>query len=244
MSAGDGIVNLRGAPAGAPPRAKAARPAATPPAAIEPIDGDPTLDGGMWPNTTRILPWMLAAFLVMLWIIPFDSASLPVHLPFESKLDRVVIIGISFVWLASLLVGGRTAPKLRSSPLNWAVGGFLLAAILSILVNVDQLVNLNELSLSVKKLALLLGYVLFYFLVTSIIRPAEVPAFVTFAIGLACITAIGTIIEYRTGLNVFFEWGAKILGPVGLHIDPKPPDDPFGRSRRSPARPSTAWSSR
>ena len=229
MSAGDGIVNLRGAPAGAPPRANAARRAATPPAAIEPTDGDPTLDGGMWPNTTRILPWMLAAFLVMLWVVPFDSASLPVHLPFESKLDRVVIIGITFVWLASLLVGGRTAPKLRSSPLNWAVGGFLLAAIVSILVNVDQLVNLNELSLSVKKLALLLGYVLFYFLVTSIIRPAEVPAFVTFAIGLACITAIGTIIEYRTGLNVFFEWGAKILGPVGLHIDPKPPDDPFGR---------------
>ena len=49
---------------------------------------------------------MLAAFLVMLWIVPFDSASLPVHLPFESKLDRVVIIGISFVWLASLLVAG------------------------------------------------------------------------------------------------------------------------------------------
>ena len=171
---------------------------------------------------------MLAAFLVMLWIVPFDSASLPVHLPFESKLDRVVIIGISFVWLASLLVGGRTAPKLRSSPLNWAVGGFLLAAIVSILVNVDQLVNLDELSLSVKKLALLLGYVLFYFLVTSIIRPAEVPAFVTFVIGLACITAIGTIIEYRTGLNVFFEWGAKILAPIGLTIDPQPPDDPFG----------------
>ena len=79
---------------------------------------------------------------------PFDSASLPVHLPFESKLDRVVIIAITFVWLGALLVGGRTAPKLRSSPLNWAVGAFVLAAVTSILVNASQLVNLDELSLS------------------------------------------------------------------------------------------------
>ena len=97
-------------------------------------------------------------------------------------------------------------------------------------MNAGHLANLDELSLSVKKLALLLGYVLFYFLVTSILRPAEVPAFVTLVIGLACITAVGTIIEYRTGLNVFFVWGAKILGPVGLALDPQPPDDPFGRA--------------
>jgi polysaccharide biosynthesis protein PslJ len=183
-----------------------------------------------WPHTTRVLPWLLAAFLVMLWLVPFDSASLPVNLPFESKLDRVVIIVIAFVWLAALLVGGRSMPKLRSSPLNWAVGGFLVAAVTSILVNASQLVNLDELSLSVKKLALLLGYVLFYFLVTSILRPSEVRAFVTLVIGLACITAIGTIVEYRTGFNVFFDWGAKILGPVGLALDPQPPDDPFGRA--------------
>ena len=194
------------------------------------VPQDAMADGGAWPHTTRVLPWMLAAFLVMLWLVPFDSASLPVHLPFESKLDRVVIIGIAFVWVAALLVGGRTMPRLRSSPLNWAVGGFLLAAVTSIVVNAGHLANLDELSLSVKKLALLLGYVLFYFLVTSILRPAEVPAFVTLVIGLACITAVGTIIEYRTGLNVFFVWGAKILGPVGLALDPQPPDDPFGRA--------------
>jgi O-antigen ligase len=187
------------------------------------------LAGGTWPRTNRVLPWLLAAFIVMVWIVPFDSVTLPVKLPFESKLDRVVIGAIAFVWIASLLAGGRAAPRLRSSPLNWAVGGFLAAAIASIVVNASQLVNLDELSLSVKKLALLVGYVLFYFLVTSIVRPSEVRAFVTLVIVLGCITAIGTIVEYRTGLNVFFEWGAKVM-PAGLAIDPQPPDDPFGRA--------------
>jgi polysaccharide biosynthesis protein PslJ len=222
MSAGDAVVGLpprrlreRADGAGAETRTEAT-------AVADRLDA--------WPHTTRVLPWLLAGFLVMLWLVPFDSASLPVNLPFESKLDRVVIIVIAFVWLAALLVGGRSMPKLRSSPLNWAVGGFLVAAVTSILVNASQLVNLDELSLSVKKLALLLGYVLFYFLVTSILRPSEVRAFVTLVIGLACITAIGTIVEYRTGFNVFFDWGAKILGPVGLALDPQPPDDPFGRA--------------
>jgi polysaccharide biosynthesis protein PslJ len=187
-------------------------------------------DGGAWPHTTRVLPWSLAAFLVMLWLVPFDSASLPVHLPFESKLDRVALILISFVWLAALLVGGRGMPRFRRSPLNWAVGGFLVVAVTSILVNASRLANLDELSLSVKKLALLLGYVLFYFLVTSILRPREVRPFVTLTIALACITAIGTIVQYRTGTNLFFTWGAKALGPFGLTIDPPPAGDRFGRA--------------
>ncbi len=239
MSAGDGVFDFRRGVPGAPPRRRAPRTtrggggddggARTAIAAVARAD-DAAADGGTWPRTTRVLPWMLAAFLAMVWLVPFDSASLPVHLPFESKLDRVVIILMAFVWLAALLVGGRAAPKLRSSPLNWAIGLFLLVAVASILANHSQLVNLDEFSLAMKKLALLLGWVLFYFLVTSILRPREVSAFVTFMIGLACITAIGTIIEYRTGFNVFFEWGAKVLNPVGLHIDPQPPDDPFGRA--------------
>jgi O-antigen ligase len=229
MSAGDGYVELPGGIG----RTKGARRRDVPRAA----DGPPAEaiavaidDGGAWPRTNRVLPWLVAAFLVMLWLVPFDSASLPVHLPFESKLDRVVLIVIAFFWLAALLVGGKAMPKLRSSPLNWAVGAFLAATILSILVNANQLANLNELSLSVKKLALLLGYVLFYFLVTTIVRPSEVRAFVTLTIGLACITAIGTIIQYRTGTNLFFSWADKLLGPLGFSIDGPPTGDRFSRA--------------
>src|SRR6185312_5414230 len=118
MSAGDGVFDFRRGVPGAPSRRRAPRTTRGGGgddggtrigiAAVARTD-DAAADGGTWPRTTRVLPWMLAAFLAMVWLVPFDSASLPVHLPFESKLDRVVIILMAFVWLAALLVGGRAA---------------------------------------------------------------------------------------------------------------------------------------
>ena len=38
----------------------------------------------VWPHTTRALPWALAGFLTMVWLVPFDSISLPVSLPLDT----------------------------------------------------------------------------------------------------------------------------------------------------------------
>ena len=48
-------------------------------------------DPGIWPHTTRILPWLAAAFLLMLWLVPFDSITAPFSLGADSKLDRVAL---------------------------------------------------------------------------------------------------------------------------------------------------------
>ena len=32
--------------------------------------------GGDWPHTTRVLPWMIAGFIVMLWLVPFNTVEL------------------------------------------------------------------------------------------------------------------------------------------------------------------------
>jgi len=39
------------------------------------------------------LPWGLAGFLVMLWLLPFDSVDLPIPLPLDAKLDRPLLLG-------------------------------------------------------------------------------------------------------------------------------------------------------
>ena len=222
MSTGETIITLPRGRAEAPPR----RPEPAAATRTEAIERDA---GGTWPNTTRVLPWSVAAFLVLVWLVPFDSMTLPVKLPFESNLDRVFLAGIVFMWLAAALTNGATRPRLPGSILNWALGAFLIAALISVILNVEELAILNELTLSVKKLALLVGYVAFFFLVASIIRPAEVPAFVTFILGLACVAALGTIVEYRMDYNVFFQGEAQIL-PGSLSIAPQPADDPFGRA--------------
>jgi hypothetical protein len=165
----------------------------------------------------------------MVFLVPFDAMTLPVHLPFNGTLDRAVVGVMALIWIAAALAAGRFAPRFVRSPLNWAVGGFLGAAILSVAANAPRLVLLGEFQTSLKKIALLVVFVAFYLLVTSIVRPSEVRPFVSLVIGLSCLTALGTIVEYRTGLNVFFSWGAHLM-PPGFSLAPQPPDDPFGRA--------------
>ena len=177
------------------------------PRALRAIEGD-------WPRTTRPLPWCLAGFLAMLWLLPFDSISLPVSLPLDAKLDRPFLLAIVAVWVLSLTLisgGGR----LRMGPIHYAFAGFVLIAILSLAHNAETVVRLGEMELGVRKLALLLSYFTLFVVVASSVRASEVRPFMTFMCGLAVMMALGTIWEYRSEFNVFFEWTSKVI-PVQL----------------------------
>ena len=54
----------------------------------------------------------------------------------------------------------------------------------------------------------------------SIVRPAQVPRFITLLVGLAAILAIMTNLEYRLEINPFYDWTSTFLGPLVL----VPPD--------------------
>jgi hypothetical protein len=181
-----------------------------------------------WPHTTRALPWALAGFLVMLWLVPFQDIRLPIRLPVDARLDRFVLGGIVLVWAASLLAGGRAAPRLRRTPVNVGVAVFLGLAVASVLLNLQALVNVDDFSLAVKKLALLFAYAAFFFVAASVLRPREVRSFVALTIALACIAALGTIWEYRTGTNLFYDLTAKAL-PPGFSLGAETLDSEFGR---------------
>lgn len=162
-----------------------------------------------WPHTTRLLPWMLFGFLAMLWLIPFDSINLPFGGPVDMTLDRPLLVLLAGAWLfgANAIREGRPA---RTSPTHWAFAIFTLIAILSVLANSETLVRLGELELSIKHLALLASYAAFFALAASIIRPTEVPKLTKAMLALACLTAVGTIVEFRFGTNVFHDW----IGPM------------------------------
>ena len=63
-------------------------------------------------------------------------------------------------------------------------------------------------------MALLASYGLFFCLVASIIRPAEVPRFIALMLGLAAVLAIMTNLEYRLEINPFYDWTSMLLGPL------------------------------
>jgi O-Antigen ligase len=166
-----------------------------------------------WPRTTRLLPWSVAFFLAMVFLFPFDSTDLPIPLPLDATLDRPVLGLIVAIWIvsASSLVGVR---RLGMGPVHWAFVIFALIAVTSVVLNFPTLERLGEVDVPVKKLALLFSYGVLFSVVASSLRPTEVRRLIAFMVGLASITAIGVIVEYRMGFNAFYSWGDKLLPGV------------------------------
>jgi hypothetical protein len=166
-----------------------------------------------WPRTTRLLPWTLAGFLAMLFLIPFNSTDLPIPLPLDATLDRPLLIFLFGLWVISMstLVGVR---RLGFGPVHRAIAIFGLIAVVSIVLNYDTLERLGQSQMAVKKLALLFSYGFLFLIAASSIRPSEVPRFVKFMVGLATVTSIGLIVEYRMGTNFFYDWSKHVLPGV------------------------------
>jgi hypothetical protein len=169
-------------------------------------------DGGTWPHTRRLLPWSVAAFVTMLWVLPFSAISLPIALPMDAKLDRPVLAAIGGLWLATIAVGSRgIRPRLRFGRIHAAVAVFFVIAVVSVLANASTLATLTELGLGVKKLVLLISYAFFFVIAASVIRPQEVRAFTRFSLWLAGIVAVTTVLEYRAGFNPYYSISSLAL---------------------------------
>jgi hypothetical protein len=167
--------------------------------------------GGNWPHTTRALPWMIAAFIAVLWLVPFNTIQVGVSLPVDLKLDRLLLPVILVSWVLATAIGGRGAPRWRMTPVHAAILGFAAVAGLSVVLNAAYLNQTLELGLSVKKLALLASYISFFFVVASVIRKGEIRAFLNLILALAVICALGVLWEYRFDYNVFYAWSQKLL---------------------------------
>ncbi|MDA0166592.1 O-antigen ligase family protein [Solirubrobacter ginsenosidimutans] len=167
--------------------------------------------GGMWPHTTRVLPWMIAGFMAVLWLTPFNTIQLTASLPFDLKLDRLVLPVIIATWALAMAVGGPSAPRFKPTWIHAAIVSFIGAACIGVLLNARALNQSLEFDLSSKKILLLVFYGCLFMMVASIVRKQEVPAFLKYTLGLAVICALGTIWEYRFHYNVFYDLSDKLL---------------------------------
>jgi N-acetylglucosaminyl-diphospho-decaprenol L-rhamnosyltransferase len=177
----------------------------------------PAADSDVWPHTTRVLPWLIAAFMVMVFWVPFDSTQLPISLPINSDLDRFVIGGMVLVWLV-IVLGHPRAIRFHASPINVAIYLFLLAACVSLVVNLRRLAWDGELQLSLKELSLITSYLAAYFVISTSLRATEIRAFARLLVVLGVGTAAGTIYQYATHSNPFFSITQTLF--VGAHVTP------------------------
>ena len=184
-------------------------------------------DGGDWPNTGRVLPWLIAGFVTMLWLVPFDAMKLPFSMPFDAKLDRVLLAGIFVVWVASFASRPEVRPRLRS--MGWIDATLLLllgVAVLSVLVNVTPLALQDEITDTIKKVVLLFAYALFFYIAATVLRPREIAPMLKYIVFLSCVMAVGIVIEYRTGTNHFYDFWRHV---PGISVADPPADPQFGR---------------
>jgi len=202
--------------------ARAQRRRRVPRAALPALDllDDDSLGSDDWPHTKRVLPWALAGFMAMLFLVPFQS----IDLPGGANLDRPLLVALALLWVCTLmLVRGAPRPRVRFTPVHVAALGFFALCCIGVAVNGPALANMGEIGLTAKKLALLLSYILFFLIVASTVRPREVPRFVALMVGLGAVMAIAVIVEYRTHYNVFYSLWAKVL-PVTPPAELDTPD--------------------
>jgi O-antigen ligase len=180
-----------------------------------------------WPYTTRLLPWCLAGFVVMLWVVPFDNVKL-YGAPIDLSLDRIGIMGMGALWVVAVILGDRRYISFKPSGIHYTVAVFVAICFASLFANVMPLSVLDEWQTGVKQILIIVSFAVFYLMVTSIVRPAEVPNFIRLIMALACITALGLVWEYRSDHNLFYDWAGKLF-PHPFDVLPEPANEKYGR---------------
>ncbi len=168
-----------------------------------------------WPRTRRPLPWLFAALLAMIFLVPFDAIHLKAGLPVSSDLDRFLVILIVLVAVLGLVLGGPAQVR-RLRPRGWATGAiaFLFVAVASIVVNVERITNLGEWDVAQKRIAVLISLLLVFTIVSLTLRAAELRPFAVLIVILAVLTATGTIYEKKTGDNLFYNTASTVFSPI------------------------------
>jgi O-antigen ligase len=173
-----------------------------------------------WPHTKRLLPWMLAGFITMVFVVPFNGIIFKVHLPANATPDRLFLVLMVGVMCFKRMTEGRRRARWLT-PVEVAVLIFGGIALLSLVVNIDRIYQQGQLGSVEKALSQLLAYGVFFFVVIATVRPAEMGAYARLIMGLACVTALGTIYEANTGYNVFYIWSSNLLHPLAS-VAPSP----------------------
>jgi hypothetical protein len=163
---------------------------------------------------------MIAAFITMLWLIPFDTIQLTVSLPFDLHLDRIVLPFILLGWGLVFAGKRRGAIHIRLTPIHAAIGVFVLVAFLSVLVNAAALTHALLIKDTIKQLLLLCSYVMFFLVITTTVRAGEVRAFLNYTLALAVLCAVGTLIEFRFHYNPFYQLSGQIFPSALFEVAP------------------------
>jgi hypothetical protein len=145
--------------------------------------------------------WAIGFLVLVIWLIPIRSYKLPVALPFNLELYRLVIIGLLFAWMMAAL---RGRVELGAGGLGLPLMILGAGATAAVLVNRKAITAEGLETQSVKSLSYLLSFLIAFVLVYSTIRTFRDIEFVVGAVVFgAALVGIAAIYEQRTKYNLF-----------------------------------------
>ena len=150
----------------------------------------------------RLFAWhsLIALTILVILFVPIGRYTLPAALPFQLELYRVVIALVAVAWLSSLLIDPRT--RLRSSGMDAPVAVFLIAILMSILLNLPRVESVS--SFFDKSITFFLSFfVVFYIVVSLVRRPREIDFLVRILVGGGAVLGLAALVESRTGYQPF-----------------------------------------
>jgi polysaccharide biosynthesis protein PslJ len=160
---------------------------------------------------------LLAAIVLVIFLIPIKRYTLPSELPFNLEPYRLLIAFVAVAWLASLLIDKRV--RLRASGLEAPIALFVFAALASVVVNGSRIESVGLTSLVVKTLTFFASFfVLFYVVVSVVDRREHLERLVRLLVSAGTLVSFAAIVDSRTGYNVFNHLGSAL--PFLTYHDP------------------------
>jgi polysaccharide biosynthesis protein PslJ len=143
----------------------------------------------------------IVALVLVVWLIPIRNYTLPVHLPFNLEVYRLLILVLLFGWAVALANGrGRVTALGHGRP----VVIFALAAAASVAANYGALQAASQQTQALKDLSFVLSFLIAFLIVTSNVRRLQdIDAIIMTLVLGGVVVGIAAIYEERTGHNLF-----------------------------------------
>jgi hypothetical protein len=152
-------------------------------------------------------PAIVGLLVSIMLFIPVGRYSIPIKLPFEFELYRLAVALVLAAWAGALLVDPSV--RLRRSPFERPLLIVLCATFGSIAVNVHRVMPLE--SAVLKSATFFLSFVFVHYFVLSVVRSrSTIENVVKLLVAGTAAVALFSIIEQRTGFNIFDHVG-KVL---------------------------------
>jgi hypothetical protein len=145
-------------------------------------------------------PTLLGLIVLVIVLVPVKRYTLGGGFPFQLEPYRVLIAGISFMWIAGLMADPAT--RLRRTGLELPILLFGIAIVGSLITNLDRASSLSGDVL--RTTSTWIGFFLLMYLAAGAIRTRRhLDSILMLLVGTCTLVAFTAILEARTGRNYF-----------------------------------------